>query len=192
MSKRYFFTHIWWVVLLSVLAITALAIPRYSHYLIGIIGFVLLAKGAYQLFRYNRLKHWPEHVGRILSLEQVSDDLSFTPTTYAITYYYPKIKYEYEVGGTIYRNNRVGTDIPGIWVPEVNQLGDPIPDSDRFWHAWKVGSEIPVYVNPAHHEQSILVPIPNKTRYSHSVALVSAGVILILVWGGLRYFILEA
>ena len=88
---------------------------------------------------------WTEAKGRVLSSSveavQVSDGEGGTDT-----HYEPRIAYEYEVGGRIYRGDRC-TGETGLGSRRKVQ---------QFVQDRPAGAEIPVYVNPANPEEAML------------------------------------
>jgi hypothetical protein len=94
----------------------------------------------------NAIATWPEVKGRVLSHdveERFGTDSEGRPDYD----YIPKISYQYEAGGQARIGNRIDLD---------NDYFGTQGAAEKHLAQWPVGSDVPVYVNPADPDDAVL------------------------------------
>lgn len=154
--------------------------PQHAHYLLLVIAATLCFLGSKALLHYKAQSRWIEKKATVKSLTE-REEVSISQ--YAkIKYYYPEIEYEYTVNGVRHLASTVSLEKENIWLPEINNWGDPIQPEKKWWLAVKPGDELPVFINPLNEYESVLINIETKSRKSHHLSLIVSGVLLALIW----------
>ena len=150
------------------------------YYLLVVISIALIVIGSYGLVVHANMKTWVATKGVIRYIEEKHKDVALSETI-LIKYFFPEVRYEYEVEGRKYISEKVAFNIKDVWVPEVDQWGQKTADSCKVWSDWKDGSVISVYYNPRHPEISVAIAQAGAKRLSHYIACVIGGIVLLVV-----------
>ena len=154
--------------------------PQHAHYLLLAISVALIFTGSRLLFKYRDQTNWTK--GKAV-LKIINESEEVTRSEYSsLKYFYPEIEYEYVVNGTSYLGKVVAYEKENVWVPEINNWGDPTPKEKRWWLMLKPGDELPVYINPLNLNEAVLINSVIKTRRSHHSALIVSGLLVGLIW----------
>lgn len=167
--------------LFAVSSAVVILFPRHAHYLVLAMGGVLVARGFIPLRRYRALEGWAQCTAVVKRIEEREEVMPLSEST-RNKYFYPAVEYEYLANGQRHFAHTVSLDKENVWVPEVDQWGNPTPLSARWWLSLAPGSELPVFVNPRDEREAVLVRTLDRRRRSHHLALVVAGIILIALW----------
>ena len=138
MSKggiQYYVSAIKWLPILIIGGILAFSVPEHAHHFLVVLGIAIALRGTTNLVKINGILNWKEYPGKVLDIRDTFEEVSMTPVT-SVKYYYPEVTYEYKVEGEKYKNSRVGFELESVWVPEVDNWGQPTPDSEKFWAKW--------------------------------------------------------
>lgn len=155
--------------------------PQYAHHLLLVIALALVVIGAGSLLKYKSQQNWIESKAKLLSSEEQEEEIAISQYS-KLKYYYPIIEYAYAANGKSYTGTTLSHEKENLWVPEVNNWGDPTPAKDRWWSSLKPGDVIPVYINPQDHSEAVLVKDVTKARRSHHLALLTGGILIGLLW----------
>ncbi|MES9825549.1 MAG: DUF3592 domain-containing protein [Candidatus Thiodiazotropha endolucinida] len=169
------------IVLLSIAYLVFLFVPLQAHHLLLVIAAILILIGGGSLLKYRQQNNWLEDKAKIVDIEEQSEIVAIGQYS-KLKYFYPVIEYEYAVDGKKHSSVTVAHEKENIWVPEVNGWGDPNPDTVRWWLSLKPGNDIPVFINPKNHSDTVLVKGASKARRSHHLALLLGGILLGLTW----------
>jgi hypothetical protein len=156
-------------------------LPSYAHHLLLIVSTALISAGIQALSRYTAQSKWPERRAIIKTIKECEEEIALSQYS-RIKYFYPVAEYEYLANGVTYLGRRVSLEKENVWVPEVNEWGDPTPMAERWWLSLKPGAEITVYINPKNEREAVLIRCINKNRRSHHLALVIGGLTLGSIW----------
>ena len=154
---------------------------QHAHYLLLATGVVLVARGIIPLRRYRALEGWGQCTAVVKRIEEREEVMPLSEST-RNKYFYPAVEYEYLANGQRHLARAVSLEKENVWVPEVDQWGNPTPLPARWWLSLAPGSELPVFVNPRDEREAVLVRTLNRRRRSHHLALLVAGIILIALW----------
>lgn len=159
----------------------------FMEYVILLMALLLIGYSVASFFRYFRARNWVSTHAVVTSF---SEDAMARWLTYnmRLKYYFPLVQYEYEYNGKKYVSNRASFDIKDIWVPEVDQLGNMTRASDKLWNDWRVGSSVVAFVDPARPNRSVIVREMPRKRYSHYMATMLAGVLILVVLAAVRVY----
>ncbi|MEW8202129.1 MAG: hypothetical protein AB2764_08460 [Candidatus Thiodiazotropha endolucinida] len=169
------------IALLSITYLVFLFLPLQAHHLLLVISVTLILIGGGSLLKYKQHSDWIEDKAKIVDIGEASEIVAIGQYS-QLKYFYPVIDYEYAVDGKNYSGNTVSVEKENVWVPEVNGWGDPNPDTVRWWLSLNPEDDIPVFINPKNHSDTVLVKGASKARRSHHLALLLGGVLLGLIW----------
>lgn len=125
---------------------------------------------------------WRKISASIITLREGSREVSHL--YYRVPYYFPIIEYQYEYQGNKYKSISSKKEGRKYEMPEINQWGDKLSDTDYFWRSLKPGDEIPVLVNLRNLKISQLDFEPTKTYKSEKKAvLLGSTLVLAAVLG---------
>lgn len=142
--------------------------------LIVALGAILLAIGGRRLWQYRVITSWPTTTGTLLkvSVGSARERIKYSD----ISYVYPVASYQYAVQGCHYQSDRLCLDPKSSWLP--TELAAFAP-----WKDWKPGTTVTVHFDKVPPTSSVLFPALHPRRRSHFLAMVLAGVLLILTGG---------
>jgi hypothetical protein len=164
--------------LLSALMILA---PEYAHYALLLLSALLIARGIKSLLPYYQSKKWLKCKATIHRIEETFETVKVSQ--YSETeYYFPLVEYSYEFNSQSHSNDCVTFEKQNIWTSGHNAWGDILPETEKPWHSWTVGSYIDVYINPEKPHMSVLIATLSTSRKSHHFAVILSGVILLIIW----------
>jgi Protein of unknown function (DUF3592) len=169
--------------IISQLALTSL--PRYGHFVVLAISVTLVSVGVRRARLYARAAKWLPIKATVLDIRE--DCLDVILHDGALRHYYPAIKYQYAFQGISYISDRVGFDVENIWVPALDGWGVKTDDAAKFWHAWTSGTEITAYINGRNPSESVIVNKMTRKAKSQQMALLTAGVLVGILWFYLAY-----
>ncbi|MEW8507746.1 MAG: DUF3592 domain-containing protein [Candidatus Thiodiazotropha sp.] len=169
------------IALLCIAAVFFYLAPQYAHHALLVIASILMIIGGGSLFKYRSLGSWIEGSAKLVAIEEREEEVAVSQYS-ILKYHYPLIEYEYSADGRHYGGNTVSLEKENVWVPEVNNWGDPTPEEDRWWRGLKPGDDIPVYINPRNRGESVLVKGSSTSRRSHHLALLLGGLLIALIW----------
>ena len=149
------------------------------HILLAL-GIGLAALGISKMLPYWRARNWQPWTARIISISEAWSDVSMR--YWMLKYYFPKIEYDYEFNGAIYKSEKVSFEKQNIWQPEVDAWGVHTDKGKYLWAPWKNESTIAIYVNPDNPTQSVIVKDLDRKRRSHHLAFTVGGLVVIVVW----------
>ena len=139
--------------------------------LLILIGFMLILWAIVHTRPYRVAKKWKQVDGVVLSS---SIERHLEPAVYAnLLFLHPHVKYKYEVDGAQYVGEKVSLEKRNELIP-----GD---NTDSYWDKWGPGENVVVYFNPLAPSESVLIPYLQSWRKSHYIALIVAGVLLMVV-----------
>jgi hypothetical protein len=169
-------------VIAGVIAAMAIAhlSPQYVHYVVLLMAASLLTFGARRFHISSKPKNWLASDATITSISEESEEVIMLYS--AVRYYYPLVTYKYSYGGDEYASNLVALDKKDIMVPEIDNWGTRMGDDKKFWHDWKIGDVITVYVNPDSPANSVIIVKAVTSSKSQDIAMMLGGLILFLVW----------
>jgi hypothetical protein len=170
--------------LIAILCIAFLIIvymPQYAHHLLLIISAVLVLIGLGSLLKYKEQANWIKGKARLKKINECEEEVAISQYS-RLTYYYPEIEYEYVANGATHLGRMVSFEKENVWVPEVNNSGDPTPEEERWWLTLKPDDELPVYVNSRNEGEAVLINDVVKVRRSHHLALIISGLLVGLLW----------
>ncbi len=155
-----------------------------AHILL-LLGLGLIVVSLKGMYPYFLAKGWRQASAKVVS---ISETWAYVPLRFwSLRHYFPKIEYEYEISGRVFRSHRVSFERENIWQPEVDTWGDPNRKNEFFWSNWANGTVIGIYVEPDTPSESVIVRDLNKKRRSHHLAIASGGALITLLWGMLVY-----
>ena len=167
--------------LLCIAFLVIVYMPQYAHHLLLVISAALVLIGLGSLLKYKEQANWVEKKAKVKSVNECEEEVAISE--YArLKYYYPEIEYEYVVNGSTRLGQAVSFEKENVWVPEVNNWGDPTPEEKRWWLSLKPGDELPVYINLRNENEAVLVKGVMKSRRSHHLALIVSGLLVGLIW----------
>ena len=172
---------------LKVIALSSLAFifiiyaPQHRHHVLLLLGVGLTLYGARSLYKYTQQEKWIETEAKIKHIEEHEEEVAISEYS-KLKYHYPIIEYEYSANGMTYSGNVVAAEKENIWVPEVNNWGEPTPKEKRWWLTLKPGDVLPAYVKPSEESKAVLIKGIGKSRRSHHLALIAGGAILGVIW----------
>jgi len=168
------------IVLLLLAFLFIFTSPLDAHNIILLIALVLIVIGGGNLLKYKSHQSWFHSTARLTSFEvKKHKELNQGPPT---IYLYPAVEYEYEVDGTVYKNDVVAFEKENIWVLDGYGWDGKLLQSKAKWSQWKVGMELPVFIDPENKEEAVLIVEISKRRRSHHLAFILAGVMLSALW----------
>lgn len=135
----------------------------------AVLGAAVLGWGLVPLVRYARLRAWRQVMGRLEAFELAHEYVSQRYSS--LTYFYPDVRYRYQVGGKEYRSERVSLEKENVWVPE-EALAPPV------WSRWQSGTDVVVFYDPARPAEAVLIRSLAWRRASHHLALVLGGALV--------------
>lgn len=155
------------------------------EYVILLIALLLIGYSVVSILRYFRARNW---VSTHAVITAFSEGATVRWLTYnmRVKYYFPLVKYEYQFNGKRYVSDRVSLDVKDIWVPEVDQWGNMTRDSEKLWNDWRVGTSIVAFVDPARPNRSVVVREMPRKRYSHYMATMLGGALILIVLAVVR------
>ncbi len=154
-------------------------------HILSLLGLGLIVVSLKGMYPYFLAKGWWQASAKVVSISEAWADV---PMRFgSLRYYFPRIEYEYEINGRVFRSHRVSFEEENIWQPEVNTWGDPNKKNAFFWSKWGNGTVIGIYVKPDTPSESVIVRDLNKKRRSHHIAIISGGMLITLLWGMLVY-----
>lgn len=156
-------------------------LPEFKHHLLLVISVALILIGLRPLLKYKEQEYWTENSAEVKSINELEEEVA-TSHTGRLKYYYPAMEYEYPANGSMHFGKTVSFEKENIWVPEVNELGDPTPKEKRWWFSLSPGDRLPVYINPRNTNEAVLIRNKSKHRKSHHLALIAGGIILGVIW----------
>lgn len=169
------------IILLCAAFIFIFFAPQYGHYILLALGVGLFGYGANSLNQYTNQERWVETKAKLKRIEECEEEVAVSEY-YNLKYYYPIAEYEYAAKGVNYTGSVVSLDKENIWVPEVNDWGEPTSIDKRWWASLKPGDEMPVYFNPTNESQAVLIKSIGRSRRSHYLALAAGGILLVVIW----------
>ncbi|MEW8352752.1 MAG: DUF3592 domain-containing protein [Candidatus Thiodiazotropha sp.] len=169
------------ITLLCIAAVFLFLAPQFAHHILLVIAAILIGIGAGSLLRYRSQTSWMESKAKLVSIEEQEEEVAISQYS-RLKYRYPLIEYEYTADGKPYSGFIVSLEKENMWVPEVNDWGDPTPEQDHWWRSLKPGDDLPVYINPRNHGEAALLKGVSKGRRSHHLALLSGGILIGLIW----------
>ncbi|MEW8523899.1 MAG: DUF3592 domain-containing protein [Candidatus Thiodiazotropha endolucinida] len=169
------------IALLSIAYLAFLFLPLQAHHLLLVISITLILIGGGSFLKYKQHNNWIEDKAKIVDIGEASEIVAIGQYS-KLKYFYPVIDYEYAVDGKNYSGNTVSNEKENVWVAEVNGWGDPNPETARWWLSLKPEDDIPVFINPKNHSDTVLVKGASKVRRSHHLALLLGGLLLGLIW----------
>ncbi|MEW8067135.1 MAG: DUF3592 domain-containing protein [Candidatus Thiodiazotropha endolucinida] len=181
MDNKSFLLAVKLIALLSIAYLVFLFLPLQAHHLLLVISITLILIGGGSLLKYKQHNNWIEDRAKIIDIGEASENVAIDQYS-MLKYFYPLIEYEYAVEGKKHSGDTVSHEIENVWVPEVNGWGDPNPETTRWWLSLKPGDDLPVFINPKNHRDTVLVKGASKARRSHHLALLLGGVLLGLIW----------
>ena len=128
------------------------------------LGFHRLVSGVRGLLQSHRAQRWPWAKGEVISVDVVS-----VPSWNEDGWIEPRVKYRFEVGGTIYVGGRVAWDGRGGSTPK---------EARAAARPYRTGDSVRVYFDPADPRKSMLLPNATSGQW------VEVGLGLLLVAGG--------
>lgn len=152
-----------------------------NQHILFIVGTALIVIGLCGFAPYLFTKRWISIPATVISVEERYREVA-SSTYEKIKYYYPYIRYQYEIDGRVYDSDRVAFEISTMWVPEVDNWGTPNSEEHKFWCSISKGSVIDVFVNPQEPTESVVFNALNNNRLSHHSALVVGGVFCVVIW----------
>ncbi|TAM47416.1 MAG: DUF3592 domain-containing protein [Gammaproteobacteria bacterium] len=169
------------IVLLGLAFLVFIYAPQYAHHILLVIAGALLILGGGALLQYKAQTDWVETKAVLKDIKERVEEVALSENL-RIKHFYPIVEYEYVANGSTHLGTCISFEKENIWVPEVNNWGDPTPAKARWWLALKPGAELSVYVNPRNEKEAVLIKDVAKSRRSHHLALLSSGIILALIW----------
>ena len=151
------------------------------------IGTGLVLFGLYFLFSYMNLRKWHKNKATIVSINESWQEIAISEYT-NVKYFFPQIKYKYQIDGEIFYSDRVCKDLKLIWVPEVDSWGGVTSNDMKFWKYWSVGSSINIYIDPNNHDSAVIINKIDAKKLLNYITLIIAGVLMIVAWYILREF----
>ena len=167
--------------LLCVAFLVIVYMPRQAHHLLLLISAALVLMGLGSLLRYKEQANWIEEKAKIKNINECEEEVAISEYS-RLKYYYPEIEYQYVAKGTTHSGKTVSFEKENVWVPEVNNWGDPTPEEKRWWLSLKPDDELSVYINPSNESEAVLIRDVDKTRRSHHLALIVSGLLVGLIW----------
>lgn len=155
--------------------------PQYAHHMLLVVAMVLLFLGGGAALQYKAQANWIENKAVLKHIKECEEEVALSAYI-RIKYFYPVVEYEYVANGATHSGTRVSYEKENVWVPEVNNWGDPTPIEKRWWLSLKPGEQLPVYINPRNAKEAVLIKTVAKNRRSHHFALITGGVIIALIW----------
>lgn len=164
--------------------------PDQKHHVLLLIAIFFLSLGLYGLTPYINAQNWIATNSLIKSIDETSEQVKEQKYTMT-TYFYPSIEYSYEYNGKLYVNNKVSFDKKNIWTTGYNNWGDKLKETEKFWHNWKPGDTINIFVNASKPDQAVIIRELTKHRKSHHYAMVATGAIMFCIWLLTSYLVLQ-
>jgi Protein of unknown function (DUF3592) len=145
-----------------------------------LVGLILLAIGARQIYQGQQSEHWPTVTGKIAVAELGKHIDRDSDNTTSSTTYSADISYDYLVDDVAYVNSAVHFGSLNSSDPSVAR---------RLLQRYPVGKQVTVYYNPARPQQAVLEPgIQGSTWVLPGLGLIFSLVGSGLTWGLLRLF----
>lgn len=135
-----------------------------------VIGTFFIWKGWHVLSLSRRMQAWRK-VG--IDIEDTNVAAELDVIRYArLTYYYPVVKYRYEIDGQKIESNSVALDKKSIWV-DSQKMAEVLVDQIR--------RERTAYCDPNDIRRSVIYTSLSPRRVSHYRTFVLSGIILMIV-----------
>jgi hypothetical protein len=131
------------------------------------IGLVALSAGGVQGLEAGRMAEWPAAPGRVVTSESVTTAFRGLGLRYAPAV---RIVYEYEVGGTVYRSERVAVEIQPVETDSA--------EGQRRLRDYPVGTEVTVYYDPDDPAAAVLECGRPGSAFAAGAALIAMGLVV--------------
>jgi len=123
---------------------------------------------------------WVEVDAKILSIKEVSENILLSELG-SMNYFFPRMAYSYQYRDQHYESDVVGRNTRSIWQPEFDSFGYPANREKYFWHGWREGDVIKVYVDPKHPARSIVVKPLERNKLAYYYFFVSLGFVTLSI-----------
>lgn len=167
--------------LLCVAFLVIIYMPQHAHHLLLVIAAALVFIGMGCLLKYKEQANWIEKKAKLKRINEREEVVVISEYS-RLRYYYPEIEYEYVANGPTHLGKIVSFEKENVWVPEVNNWGDPTPKEKRWWLSLKPDDELPVYVNPRDESEAVIIKEVHSSRRSHYLAIIASGFLVGLMW----------